>query len=375
LLRRKALERASSTGETAPPPGCVHLVGTGPGSPELLTLAALRLLQTADVVLYDRLVSPEVLGALRQPVRLAGGSRGAAELCSPSATLVYVGKAAGYHTRSQEEIHELLQARTPPPTPSPSPSHAPQQFAGAGARVLRLKGGDPLIFGRGGEEAAFLRARGVPVSVSPGVTAAAGIAAELGVPLTHRGVASSVRFLTGHSREGGAASELDADSFGPADRNCTLVLYMALATLPSLAQQLLQAGLSESTPALAVERGTTERQRRVWARLAGLASATAQAGLRSPTLVLVGRCCALSPLWPWSAAEAQAEAAGVDVGAFVLQEGAPEGAGGAGRLWLPGGGEVTMPRARRGLFEPPRELRKEGAASAMPRDQWNNECC
>lgn len=235
--------------------GAVWLVGTGPGDPELLTLKAARLLAAADVVLYDRLVSPEVLS-----------------LAGPSALCVYVGKQAGYHTRSQGEIHSLLLT-----------------FAQQGATVVRLKGGDPFIFGRGGEEAAALRARGVRVGVVPGVTAAAGIAAELRLPLTHRGEALGVRFLTAHAaaagigdaREPPAGSEAAASGnrgemhasgggsdpiFPPhgadelaeaaataaADRHTTLVVYMGLGTLPALRDALLAGGLPASTPAVAV---------------------------------------------------------------------------------------------------------------------------
>ena len=165
-------------------------------------------------------------------------------------------------------------------------------FAHAGARVVRLKGGDPFVFGRGGEEAAALRSSGVAVAVQPGVTAAAGIAAELGVPLTHRGVATSVRFLTGHEKGDGAPV------FANSDVSSTLVIYMGLATLPSLLASLVAAGVGPSTPALAVERGTTVGQRRVFARLGALHHGVAAAGLQSPTLLIVGHCVALSPLWP-----------------------------------------------------------------------------
>ena len=167
--------------------------------------------------------------------------------------------------------------------------------------MLRLKGGDPLVFGRGGEECDELRAAGVAVDVTPGITAAAGIAADLGVPLTQRGVATSVRFLTGHAREGGEdpAEALRCAAAAGADAHTTLVVYMGLATLPALSAALLSAGLDARTPALAVENGTTAGQRRVFARLAGLAGATRDAALVSPTLVLIGRVVALSPLWPW----------------------------------------------------------------------------
>ncbi|XP_021661310.1 S-adenosyl-L-methionine-dependent uroporphyrinogen III methyltransferase, chloroplastic isoform X2 [Hevea brasiliensis] len=206
-------------------PGHVYLVGTGPGDPELLTLKAVRVIQKADLLLYDRLVSNDVL-----------------DLVGPDARLLYVGKTAGYHSRTQEEIHELLLS-----------------FAEAGATVVRLKGGDPLVFGRGGEEMDFLQQQGIQVKVIPGITAASGIAAELGIPLTHRGVANSVRFLTGHSRKGGTDPLFVAEN--AADPDSTLVVYMGLATLPSLASKLMHHGLPLNTPAAAVERGTTPKQR------------------------------------------------------------------------------------------------------------------
>ncbi|KAF8014532.1 hypothetical protein BT93_H0370 [Corymbia citriodora subsp. variegata] len=228
VLKDKRERTCGAAGEQCGP-GNVYLVGTGPGDPELLTLKAVRVIKGADLLLYDRLVSNDVL-----------------DLVGPDARLLYVGKTAGYHSRTQEEIHELL-----------------LNFAEAGATVVRLKGGDPLVFGRGGEEMDFLQQQGIQVQVIPGITAASGIAAELGVPLTHRGVANSVRFLTGHSRKGGTDPLFVAEN--AADPDSTLVVYMGLSTLPSLAQKLMQHGLPPSTPAAAVERGTTPQQRvRSW---------------------------------------------------------------------------------------------------------------
>ncbi|XP_065871176.1 S-adenosyl-L-methionine-dependent uroporphyrinogen III methyltransferase, chloroplastic [Euphorbia lathyris] len=248
-------------------PGNVYLVGTGPGDPDLLTLKALKVIQKADLLLYDRLVSNDVL-----------------DLVGPDARLLYVGKTAGYHSRTQEEIHELL-----------------LNFAEAGANVVRLKGGDPLVFGRGGEEMDFLQQQGIQVKVIPGITAASGIAAELGIPLTHRGVAISVRFLTGHSRKGGTDPLFVAEN--AADPDSTLVVYMGLATLPSLALKLMHHGLPADTPAAAVERGTTPQQRVVLAELHDLADKIATAGLVSPTLIVIGKVVALSPFWPHSSKE------------------------------------------------------------------------
>eukprot|EP00891_Asterochloris_glomerata_P004323 jgi/Astpho2/4323/Aster-07412 len=254
------VERGASGSRAGP--GVVHLVGTGPGDPGLLTLRALQLMQTADVVLYDRLVSPDIL-----------------RLVHNSARMVYVGKQRGYHTRTQTEIHELL-----------------CQFAEEGSTVVRLKGGDPYIFGRGGEEVHYLSQRGIQVHVVPGITAASGICAELGIPLTHRGLATSVRYLTGHAQEGGEA-QLDSTMAACADPDTTLVVYMGLATLPALTQNLTAAGLPPGTPAVAVERGTTPQQRTVFAPLDHLLDDVAQAQLQSPTLIVIGEVVRLAPGW------------------------------------------------------------------------------
>ncbi|CAM6101843.1 unnamed protein product [Calypogeia fissa] len=260
-MLRQRWEKEAASGKRRGP-GNVFLVGTGPGDPELLTVKALRLMQSADLVLYDRLVSTDIL-----------------DFVHPSARLLYVGKTSGFHSRTQEEIHELL-----------------LNFAEAGATVVRLKGGDPLVFGRGGEEMDFLQDQGIQVKVVPGITAASGIAAELGIPLTHRGAANSVRFLTGHSRKGGDDPLYVAEQ--AADPDSTLVIYMGLATLPGLAAKLMAHGLPPDTPAAAVERGTTPQQRLVFATLATLPEEVNRVELVSPTLIFIGRVVSLSPLWP-----------------------------------------------------------------------------
>ena len=243
--------------------GSVYLIGTGPGDPELLTLKAIRLMKEADVVLYDRLVSEDIL-----------------QLVNPQAFMVYVGKQQSYHTRTQLEIHGLLKL-----------------FATEGkATVLRLKGGDPFIFGRGGEEVEYLLERGVKVYTVPGITAASGISAELGIPLTHRGLATSVRFLTGHAREGGQ-TDIDEALQTCVDPHTTLVIYMGLGTLEYTSRTLIADGLSPMTPAVAVERGTTPEQRTVWATLGELYDAVRDVELVSPTLIIVGKVVALSPQW------------------------------------------------------------------------------
>ena len=233
----------------------VYLVGVGPGDVELLTVKALRLMQNADLVLYDRLISPEIL-----------------QLVGDDAKMLYVGKEAGLHTRPQDQIHELL-----------------LHFAEEGKTVVRLKGGDPTVFGRGGEEMEYLENRGVRVRVVPGITAASGIAASLGVPLTHRDHADSVRFVTGHAR---SECTLPVEERYPwaqlADPKTTLVIYMGLSTLPSLAAGLIEAGLDPAMPAVAVQDGTTPTQRVVHAPLHELPGAVETAALRSPTLVVIG---------------------------------------------------------------------------------------
>lgn len=237
----------------------VHLVGVGPGDIELLTIKALRLIQGADLVLYDRLISPEIL-----------------ELAGPQAAMLYVGKEAAYTgdgaVRRQHQINELL-----------------LHFASSGKTVVRLKGGDPTVFGRGGEEMEYLDKNGVHVNIVPGITAAAGIAAGLGVPLTHRDHANSVRYITGHARAECNATVKERYPWEQlADPNTTLVVYMGLKTLPELTAGLLAAGLSANTPAVAVQDGTTPTQRVVAGPLHELSQKVKEAKLRSPTLVLIG---------------------------------------------------------------------------------------
>ncbi|ERN18189.1 hypothetical protein AMTRI_Chr11g153910 [Amborella trichopoda] len=262
LLQALKARRAGEGGGRREGPGSVYLVGTGPGDPELLTVKALRLIKSANLVLYDRLVSNDIM-----------------DLVQPDAKMLYVGKTAGYHSRTQDEIHELLLS-----------------FAEVGATVVRLKGGDPLIFGRGGEEMDFLQQQGIHVKVIPGITAASGIAAELGIPLTHRGVANSVRFLTGHSRKGGSDPLFIEENAAALDT--TLIVYMGLSTLPSLALKLIcRDGLPPDTPSVAVERGTTPQQRMVFAELKYLVDKVKAAELVSPTLIIIGKVVALSPLW------------------------------------------------------------------------------
>ena len=245
----------------------VYLVGCGPGSADLLTLRAVNLMRRADVVLYDRLVSEETLS-----------------YCSSDAVLVYVGKQESLHSRSQEEINELIGI-----------------FASEldeSSTVLRLKGGDPFIFGRGGEEAQYLRSLGIDVGVVPGMTSACAIGAELGIPLTHRTLATSVRFLTGHVRENGQ-SDIDEAMSTAFDPKTTLVIYMGLRTLDKTVKTLISGGLPRDTPAAAVEKGCTPEQRVVYSTLESLYGAVqdAQPTLTSPTLIVIGEVVSLAPGW------------------------------------------------------------------------------
>ncbi len=237
-----------------PEPGMptVFLVGAGPGDPELLTLKAVRLLREAEVVVYDRLISREILALIPK-----GTAR------------IYAGKASGAHARPQDETNELL-----------------VKLARAGHRVVRLKGGDPLVFGRGSEEALHLARHGVPCEIVPGVTAAAGCAASAGIPLTHRGLATSVRFVTGHCRAG---RPLDLNWQSLADPDTTLVVYMGLAHISEIACRLIEAGLPADTPAAAVANGTLDDERLVVASLATLADRVQLESFPAPVIFIIGR--------------------------------------------------------------------------------------
>ncbi|WP_110958154.1 siroheme synthase CysG [Acinetobacter baumannii] len=244
------------------PKGEVYLVGAGPGDPELITLKALRLMQQADVVIYDRLVSAPIL-----------------ELCRRDATKIYVGKARSNHSVPQEGINALL-----------------VDYAKKGKRVCRLKGGDPFIFGRGGEEIQELFQAGVPFQVVPGITAASGCSAYAGIPLTHRDYAQSVRFLTGHLKEG--SPELPWNEL--IYENQTLVLYMGLVGLERICEQLIAHGQRPDMPVALISKGTTPEQKVVVGSLADIASKVTEHQIHAPTLTIIGEVVRLREQLQWN---------------------------------------------------------------------------
>ena len=241
--------------------GEVALVGAGPGDPELLTLKAWRLIQSAEVVLYDRLVSPEILSLIPE-----------------SAERVHVGKQRANHTLPQDQINSRL-----------------VELARGGRKVVRLKGGDPFIFGRGGEEIETLAAAGVRFQVVPGITAASGCAAYAGIPLTHRDHAQSVRFVTGHLKND--TCDLPWKDF--VQNNQTLVFYMGLVGLPIICQQLVAHGMSPEMPVALVSRGTTPHQQVVTGDLTNIVERVEKNAVPAPTLVIIGNVVTLRSRLDW----------------------------------------------------------------------------
>lgn len=237
-------------------PTNVFLVGAGPGNPELLTVKAARLIREAEIVIYDRLVAPEIM-----------------KLVNPLAKRVPVGKESKRHPVPQHRINELL-----------------IQYARSGRLTVRLKGGDPFTFGRGSEEALALRHAGFNCEIVPGITAAQGCSASAGVPLTHRGLATGVRYVTGHCRQD---LPLDLDWQGLADCETTLVVYMGAANLGEISSRLMEHGLPGTTPVLAINNGTTPRERRLCADLASIAREVARNEFSGPLLFIIGRVVAL----------------------------------------------------------------------------------
>lgn len=261
LAAAELLMEERLTGKVPAVQGEVYLVGAGPGDPDLLTFKALRLMQQADVVLYDRLVAPEIV-----------------DMCRRDADRIYVGKAASRHSLPQDQINAHL-----------------VELAQQGKRVLRLKGGDPFIFGRGGEEIEELAQNGVPFQVVPGITSASGCSCYAGIPLTHRDYAQSVRFVTGHLKD----SSLNLPWHELVSDNQTVVFYMGLGTLPDIAVQLQAYGRSADTPVAVIERGTMAQQRVITGNLSTIAERVREAALQTPSLIIVGEVVALRERLSW----------------------------------------------------------------------------
>lgn len=261
-LMDRLLEEAAADGDKQPR-GEVYLVGTGPGDPDLLTFRALRLMQQADVVLYDRLIGDGILNLVRR-----------------DASRIYVGKMKKDHTVPQEEISEML-----------------VRLAQEGKRVLRLKAGDPFVFGRGGEEIATLAENGVAFQVIPGVTAANGCSSYAGIPLTHRDHAQSYVVVTGHEKDG----ELNLNWNSLIQPRQTVVIYMGLTSLGTITEGFLSHGADPATPAAVIENGTREGQRVITGTLASLPDKSTAADIKSPALIIIGSVVTLQDKLSWFA--------------------------------------------------------------------------
>jgi uroporphyrin-III C-methyltransferase len=242
--------------------GKAYLVGAGPGRADLITVRGLRLLQQADVVIYDRLIAPELLDETK-----------------PGTTLIYVGKGPGHHVASQEAINALL-----------------VEQVRAGHQVVRLKGGDPLVFGRGGEEALALRAAGLDYEIVPGISSALAVPAYAGIPVTQRGIATSFAVVTGHER---CERGVSATDWAALARIPTLVILMGVAQIPDIAADLLAAGRAPETPAAAIQWGTTAKQQVVRGTLHTIAEDIALAGLEAPAVIVIGEVAALHDQLTW----------------------------------------------------------------------------
>ncbi len=246
-----------------PAQGKVFLVGAGPGDPELITLKALRCLRRANVVIFDRLICPDLL-----------------EEVPPQAERVFVGKASGHHSMQQEEINELL-----------------IKHARLGRLVVRLKGGDPFVFGRGGEEALALTQAGVPFEMVPGVSSAIAVPAYAGIPVTHRELASAVTIVTGHEKRPEQNPAVNWEAL--ARLGGTLVVMMGVETLPAITRRLLAGGLHPDTPAAVIQQGTIPQQRVVTDRLSDIAQRARTARITSPAITVIGPVVALGSSLAW----------------------------------------------------------------------------
>ncbi len=243
---------------------CVYLVGAGPGDPGLLTVKALCLINRADVVVYDRLVSNEVM-----------------QLVPPGVSRIFVGKKTGSHSTPQDEINELL-----------------VRLARGRRKIVRLKGGDPFLFGRGGEEAEYMRQHGIDFEIVPGVTAATACAAYAGIPLTHRDLAHGVVFITGHGQAGCDMERRIIDEYH-ANKDSTIVIYMGLGRLQKIFQALIDSGMPDTMPVALIERGTTTAQHRVLTSAAQAYTDAVAASLEPPTMIVIGEVVRLASVLDW----------------------------------------------------------------------------
>ena len=241
---------------------CVYLVGAGPGDPDLLTVKALRLIESADVIVYDRLVSDDII-----------------DLIPAGVTKIYVGKSTGRHSLPQDEINDLL-----------------VKLSTGHRHIVRLKGGDPFIFGRGSEEAMVLAKHDIKFEIIPGITSAMACAAYAGIPLTHRGLADGVQFITGHRR---SDLELEFSQGAFSDKNCTLAVYMGLANLEPIIDAVADSGRPASTPVAVIEQGTTSQQRHIISCLSDVVADTKKAGILPPAMVVIGEVVTLAKTLDW----------------------------------------------------------------------------
>ncbi len=246
--------------------GFVSLVGAGPGDADLMTVKAVRLLHQADVVVYDRLVSSGIL-----------------KLIPPGISRISVGKEVGRHCVTQDKINETIVS-----------------LARSGRHVVRLKGGDPFMFGRGGEEAMILKKHRIAFEIVPGITAASGCTSYSGIPLTHRGLSRRVQFITGHFNDD---EPVDLNWKSIADADSTLVIYMGLANIDLITTKLMQAGLAAETPAAVIENGTKDAHRRIVTTLSQLATLTQAEKLQAPVIFVIGKVVSLADQLDWFVAE------------------------------------------------------------------------